>query len=99
MCQTVFQHGSRRWLSVRQVVLFKYLPVSFRLESLKLYISEIKDGDFGDAKGGIEFQLTFPFLADIFTCAEFDESGDYLAAGDKSGRIYVFNGTGQARFL
>eukprot|EP00108_Taenia_solium_P011880 TsM_001022700 transcript=TsM_001022700 gene=TsM_001022700 len=58
------------------------------VESLKLYIAEIKGGDFGDAKG-----------ADIFTCAEFDESGDYLAAGDKSGRIYVFNGTGQARFF
>uniref|UniRef100_A0A0R3X0Q6 WD_REPEATS_REGION domain-containing protein n=1 Tax=Hydatigena taeniaeformis TaxID=6205 RepID=A0A0R3X0Q6_HYDTA len=53
-----------------------------------LYISDIKDGDFGDAKG-----------ADVFTCAEFDESGDYLAAGDKSGRIYVFNANGQARFF
>ncbi|EUB60876.1 Serine/threonine-protein phosphatase 2A regulatory subunit B alpha isoform [Echinococcus granulosus] len=51
-------------------------------EPLKLYVVDVKDGDFGDAKG-----------ADIFTCAEFDESGDYLAAGDKSGHIYnpVYN--------
>ncbi|VDD80314.1 unnamed protein product [Mesocestoides corti] len=34
-------------------------------------------------------------LVDGFTCVEFDESGEYLAAGDKSGRIYVFNASGQ----
>lgn len=34
-------------------------------------------------------------LDNAVTCIEFDESGDYLAAGDKAGRVYVFNGSGE----
>ncbi|VDK76066.1 unnamed protein product, partial [Dibothriocephalus latus] len=34
--------------------------------------------------------------ADVFTCLEFNNAGDYLAAGDKSGRVYVFNNSNQA---
>nr|CDS30082.2 serine:threonine protein phosphatase 2A 55 kDa [Hymenolepis microstoma] len=37
-------------------------------------------------------------LDNAITCVEFDESGDYLAAGDKAGRVYVFNGSGEEPF-
>uniref|UniRef100_A0A183TF39 Serine/threonine-protein phosphatase 2A 55 kDa regulatory subunit B n=1 Tax=Schistocephalus solidus TaxID=70667 RepID=A0A183TF39_SCHSO len=40
--------------------------------------------------------LGITLSADVFTCLEFNNLGDYLAAGDKSGRIYVFNNSNQA---
>ncbi|VUZ40989.1 unnamed protein product [Hymenolepis diminuta] len=56
-------------------------------EPFKLRLNEIKKGDFCNSKED-----------NAVTCIEFDESGDYLAAGDKAGRVYVFNGTGEESF-
>lgn len=30
------------------------------------------------------------FLGDMVTAVEFDQTGDYLAVGDKAGRIWLF---------
>ena len=30
------------------------------------------------------------FLADIISCVEFNQDGDLLAAGDKGGRVVIF---------
>jgi hypothetical protein len=37
------------------------------------------------------FTLSFPpFVADIISTVEFDHTGDYLATGDKGGRVVLF---------
>ncbi|CAH8849640.1 unnamed protein product [Trichobilharzia szidati] len=48
-------------------------------ESVKWYVSQIKGSTSDDIGDG-----------DNFTCVEFNESGELLAAGDKSGRVTVF---------
>jgi hypothetical protein len=34
--------------------------------------------------------LTFRGIADIISTVEFDHTGDYLATGDKGGRVVLF---------
>ncbi|KAI9356043.1 protein phosphatase PP2A regulatory subunit B [Pilaira anomala] len=47
-------------------------------------------GDKGDSDDITDVQhLTF-FLADIISTVEFDQTGDYLATGDKGGRVVLF---------
>uniref|UniRef100_A0A5K4F3A5 Serine/threonine-protein phosphatase 2A 55 kDa regulatory subunit B n=4 Tax=Schistosoma mansoni TaxID=6183 RepID=A0A5K4F3A5_SCHMA len=48
-------------------------------ESIRWYVSQIKGSNPEDIADG-----------DNFTCVEFNESGELLAAGDKAGRVTVF---------
>ena len=34
--------------------------------------------------------IFFSFLADLITAVEFDPTGNYLATGDRSGRVVLF---------
>lgn len=34
--------------------------------------------------------MLFCFLADIISCVEFNDDGEFLATGDKGGRVVIF---------
>jgi hypothetical protein len=37
-----------------------------------------------------KFATSYCFIADIISAVDFDRTGDYLATGDKGGRIVLF---------
>jgi hypothetical protein len=39
------------------------------------------------------------FLADIISAVEFDQTGDYLATGDKGGRVVLFERNESVGFI
>ncbi|KAI1971267.1 protein phosphatase 2A regulatory subunit cdc55 [Ophidiomyces ophidiicola] len=47
-------------------------------------------GDKGDVEDITEADLFSPFEADIISTVEFDHTGNYLATGDKGGRVVLF---------
>lgn len=84
---------SQEWQSV---YFFRITYLKRYSESTKWNISQVKGSHLGDVKDGkLMFSFFLPHLADNFTCIEFDESGEYLAVGDKSGRITVFHGSAE----
>jgi len=49
-------------------------------------VEDITEGEFGDA----QVSSTDMDPADIISTVEFDQSGNYLATGDKGGRVVLF---------
>jgi len=43
--------------------------------------------------------LTWVFTADIISTVEFDQTGNYLATGDKGGRVVLFERNEGVRLL
>lgn len=43
--------------------------------------------------------LLFLLLADIISTVEFDQTGDYLATGDKGGRVVLFERNESVKYL
>lgn len=47
-------------------------------------------GDKGDVEDVTEGLANFNIVADIISAVEFDHTGDYLATGDRGGRVVLF---------
>ena len=63
----------------------------FLQSHLSCTLMMLKTANPAGLKMVLNLELLHNTIVDAYTCAEFDDSGEYLAAGDKSGRIYVFN--------
>lgn len=52
-----------------------------------------------DITKSLTIPLFYPLLADIISAVEFDHTGDYLATGDKGGRVVLFERNDGVKYL
>lgn len=62
-------------------------------------ISRMVKHFFFKKKSSTKHLTFFILLADIISTVEFDQTGDYLATGDKGGRVVLFERNESVKYL